>query len=258
MVDDLNAALLQRTVTGAWGASVDLRATTESTMDDAMAAAKDGAPDGHAIVADTQTRGRGAHGRSWESPPGSDLYVSVVSRPRVEPASIALVTLATGLGVADAVSVLLPGRDVNVKWPNDVWVGRRKCSGILVESRTVGSQIDAVIVGIGINVNRTKWAPALRGIATSLRAEADVAFDRTTVLAEVLTRAEGWVRRLEADGPAPVVHALTAKLALVGEPVRWEEGRGVFRGLGPDGAALVQTSDGTQSLRAARIEPIER
>ena len=121
--------------------------STESTMDDASEAARSGAPDGHVVLADRQTRGRGAHGRSWVSPAGTDLYFSIVARPNVDPSSIALVTLATGLGVRDAVAELIPGRRVGVKWPNDIWIEHRKCAGILVESRMLGSRIEAAIIG---------------------------------------------------------------------------------------------------------------
>lgn len=234
--------------------------STASTMDDASEAAAEGAKDGHVVLADQQTRGRGAHGRQWLSPPGADLYFSVVTRPAVAPASTALITLATGLGVRDAVASLLPGRSVLVKWPNDIWIERRKCAGVLVESRTVGMRIDSVIIGVGLNVNRTQWPPDLAGAATSLRAEQgnDEPFDRVEVLATLLSHMERWVQRFVKDGAAVVVDALRPCLALVGEQVCWEDGEGVFDGIDPDGAARVRAEAGMVSLHAAHIEPIER
>ena len=228
-------------------------------MDDASKAAGEGAQDGHVVLADQQTRGRGAHGRQWLSPPGSDLYFSVVTRPAVEPASTALITLAAGLGVRDAVASLLPGRSALVKWPNDIWIERRKCAGVLVESRTVGMRIESVIVGVGLNVNRTQWPPELAGAATSLRAERgdDEPFDRAEVLATLLSHMERWVKRFVKDGAAVVVDALRPNLALVGERVRWEDGDGMFEGIDPDGAARVRTEAGIVSLHAAHIEPVE-
>ena len=219
-----------------------------------------GAKDGHVVLADQQTRGRGAHGRQWLSPPGSDLYFSVVTRPAVEPASTALITLATGLGVRDAVASLLPGRSVLVKWPNDIWIERRKCAGVLVESRTLGMRIDSVIIGVGLNVNRMQWPPELAGAATSLRAErsGEEPFDRAEVLATLLSHMERWVSRFVRDGATVVVDALRPSLALVGERVRWEDGEGVFDGIDPDGAARVRTDAGVVSLHAAHIEPVER
>jgi len=258
VIDDLQPERLGKLISGSWGRSLTVHECTASTMDDATAAAADGAEDGHVVLADQQTHGRGAHGRHWLSPPSADLYFSVVTRPAVEPASTALVTLATGLGVRDAVASYLPGRTVEVKWPNDIWIGRRKCAGILVESRTLGMQIDSIIIGVGLNVNRMQWPAELEGAATSLRAEGkdDAPFDRGEVLAAVLFRTERWVKRLVEDGPAAVVNALRPSLALLGEQVRWEDGEGRFDGIDQDGAARVRTAAGLRSLHAARIEPL--
>lgn len=234
--------------------------STASTMDDASAAAAAGAKDGHLVLADQQTRGRGAHGREWLSPAGSDLYFSVVTRPAVEPASTALITLATGLGVRDAVASLLPESAILVKWPNDIWIERRKCAGVLVESRTIGMRIDSVIIGVGLNVNRRQWPPELAGSATSLHAArgGEEPFDRADVLAVLLSHIERWVTRFIKDGATVVVDGLRPHLALVAERVRWEEGEGVFDGIGPDGAARVRTEGGVVSLHAAHIEPVDR
>lgn len=233
--------------------------TTASTMDDAAAASRDGAPDGHVIVADRQTHGRGAHGRHWESPAGMDLYLSIVARPQVDASAMPLVTLATGLGVRDTVHEWLPGRRVTVKWPNDIWIDGRKCAGILVESRMLGERMDAVIIGIGLNVNRTEWPRELAPIATSLRSEREDGrpLERSEVLVGLLDHVERWVGRFVRDGASVLVDALRPHLALVGEPVRWEEGSGVFEGIDPSGAALVRTGEGLVSLRAARLERTE-
>lgn len=260
MIQDLQPEGLGQLLRGGWGRSLTIKQSTASTMDDAASAAAEGATDGHVVLADEQTRGRGAHGRHWVSPPGSDLYFSVVARPQVEPASTALVTLASGLGVRDAAAGFLPGRTVRVKWPNDIWVERRKCAGILVESRTVGSHIDSVIIGVGLNVNRMQWPEELEGIATSLRAEApgEETIDRAEVLAAVLFHMERWVSRLARNGAAVVVDALRPNLALLGERIRFEDDQGVFEGIHEDGAALVRTAGGLRTLHAAHIEPLER
>jgi BirA family biotin operon repressor/biotin-[acetyl-CoA-carboxylase] ligase len=145
-----------------------------------------------------------------------------------------------------------------VKWPNDIWVERRKCAGILVESRTLGRELDSVIIGVGLNVNRTDWPPELEGLATSLRSESpgEARFDRAEVFAAVLSSMERWVGRFIRDGAAAVVNALRPSLALVGQRVRWEDGEGVFEGIGQDGAARVRTDAGLRSLHAAHLEPV--
>jgi BirA family biotin operon repressor/biotin-[acetyl-CoA-carboxylase] ligase len=260
MIDEFRTDRIRKRLIGKWGTSLTVRQSTASTMDDAFAAAADGAGDGHVELADEQTHGRGAHGRLWISPPGSDLYFSVVMRIPVEPASIALVTLASGLGVRDAVAAFLPGCRVLVRWPNDVWIEGRKCGGVLVESRTVGMSIDTLILGVGLNVNRTEWPAELEGIATSMRAERGDGgpFDRVEVLASVLYHMEQWVHRFVEHGSPVVINALRQKLALVGELVRFEDGEGVFEGIDEDGAARVRTDAGVVKLRAGHIEPVKR
>jgi BirA family biotin operon repressor/biotin-[acetyl-CoA-carboxylase] ligase len=257
-MNDLQLESLCKRMRGEWGSSLTVKESTASTMDDAVEAAAQGVKDGHVVLADEQTRGRGAHGRHWVSPPGTDLYFSVVTHPAVEPASTALVTLAAGLGLRDAVASFLPDRSVQVKWPNDIWIGRRKCAGILVETRTVGARIDAVIIGVGLNVNRLQWPPEIEHIATSLRAEREghEPFDRGVVFASVLDHMERWVNEFVRDGEQPVVDALSTKLALMGERVRWEDGQGVFEGIDRHGRARIRTSAGMVSLQAGRIEPV--
>jgi BirA family biotin operon repressor/biotin-[acetyl-CoA-carboxylase] ligase len=254
----LDPEALRSALDGRWGTSVTVVESTSSTMDDAAAAAADGAPDGHVIVADRQDHGRGAHGRSWESPGGTDLYFSIVARPTLEPSSIALVTLATGLGVRDAVASFLPDRAIEVKWPNDVWVERRKCAGVLVESRMTGPTIDFVILGVGLNVNRLEWPAELEGIATSILQEGggDV-LDRVDVLASVIGHIESRVDGLVNHGSGALVDALRPHLALVGDRVRWEDGEGVFEGVDAGGAALVRTNSKLQTLHAARFQPLD-
>lgn len=259
MIEDLQPERLGPLIRGGWGRSLTIEESTASTMDDASSAAAQGASDGHVILADQQTRGRGAHGRQWDSPPSSDLYFSIVARPALEPASTALVTLASGLGIRDAAASFVPGRIVQVKWPNDIWIERRKCAGILVESRTLGMRIDSVIIGVGLNVNRMQWPEELEGVATSLRAEAPgpEPLDRAEVLAAVLFHMERWVNRLVKDGEAVVVNALRPGLALLGERIRFEGGEGVFEGIDHDGAALVRSATGLRALHAAHIQPLE-
>lgn len=259
MPDDFDPERLRQLVSGSrWGHSLEVRATTASTMDDAAKAAAAGAPDGHVVLADRQTRGRGAHGRQWLSPPGTDLYFSVVARPELEASKTPLVTLAAGLGVCDVAATVAPDAEAQVKWPNDVWLDRRKCAGVLVESRTMGSTVDAIIVGVGLNVNRVDWPVELAEIATSLRSARDDSspLDREQVFADVLASMQGWIDRLVQHGSSVIVRALGPRLALIGARVRWEDGEGSFEGIDEDGAARVMTAKGPRSLRAARLEPI--
>ena len=135
------------------GRSLVLLDRTTSTNDEAKQAIRKGARDGHTIVAETQSQGRGQAGRNWDSPKGEDLYLSIVLKLGNELRNITPITLAVGLGVATCAEEL-SGVTAEVKWPNDVWLDGKKCAGILVEAKTRASELDALVVGIGLNVNR--------------------------------------------------------------------------------------------------------
>jgi BirA family biotin operon repressor/biotin-[acetyl-CoA-carboxylase] ligase len=243
---------------------------TDSTNDDARADALAGAPDGHVVIADSQRAGRGSHGRVWTSPAGSDLYLSIVARPQLlfdstapalrGGASIAALpplTLAVGLGVADAVQALLPERSMctEVKWPNDVWLLGKKCAGVLVEASTIGSDLGPVVIGIGLNVNRVEWAEELAATATSLRLARGAALDRGAALCALLSTVEAWVDRFVADGGRAIAAALDARLAMRGQRVRCAEHEGTLLGVAPSGAIRIATAHGTRELIAGRLEP---
>ncbi|MET0339601.1 MAG: biotin--[acetyl-CoA-carboxylase] ligase [Polyangiales bacterium] len=253
-----HAAVSARLGTQRIGRSLTLLASTGSTNDDARRAASEGAPDGHVIIADHQTAGRGSRGRSWSSPPGTDLYVSVVLRVELPPARLPPLTLAVGLAIAEALEALLPASHrPEVKWPNDVWVGRRKVAGVLVEASSVGARAEPVVVGFGINVNRRSFPSDLAHPATSLAEALGHDLPRDEVLARVLDRLEAWVDRFLREGPAPLVAALAGRLALRGERARCDDVEGVVDGVAESGALVLRTPGGPRVLMAGTLRPCE-
>jgi BirA family biotin operon repressor/biotin-[acetyl-CoA-carboxylase] ligase len=254
--------------TRSYGRSLELLASTDSTSDDARRAAEAGAPDGHVVLAESQHRGRGQQGRTWASPPGTDLYLSIVARPRLPFAALPPLTLAVGLGVADASEQLLAHAQApraQVKWPNDVLLGGQKCAGILVETssaaqpqREPGAAEVAVVIGIGLNVNRLDWPDELRPLATSLRAHRPGAerVDRGIALAALLACVERWVDALVARGGDAIASELDARLALRGQRVRCGDCAGTLLGVAPSGAVRIATDLGVRELIAGRIAPV--
>jgi BirA family biotin operon repressor/biotin-[acetyl-CoA-carboxylase] ligase len=236
-----------------YGRSLEVKARTGSTNDDARAAIDAGAPSGHVIVADAQDRGRGAQGRSWSSPGGTDLYFSIVDRRTLGPVALPWLTLAVGLGVRDALAGFAPAQ---LKWPNDVLLGAegRKAAGILVESSSTGTTIGPFVIGVGLDVNRDAFAPELDGIATSLRRETGEVHDRSLLLAAVLGTIEARTTELSRPGgPAALHDALDAHLAWRGERVRIDEHAGELVGVAADGALRLGTSGGELRLRTGTL-----
>lgn len=252
--------LAQTLQTQRYGRSITYRPLTTSTNDDAREARSAGAKPGHVVVADAQSAGRGSRGRSWLSPAGTDLYLSIVDCLPLALAELPPLTLAVGLGVADAVDQLLKGSGLapaQVKWPNDVQIAGKKCAGILVEASTGLPGGDALVIGIGLNVNRCEFPAELAESATSLRLCLGRAedLDRSYALQVLLERVEQRVDAFVQQGAAATVHALVPRLALLGEPARCDETEGVVRGLDPSGALLFETAHGVERVVAGRLTP---
>ena len=170
------------------GYRLDVRGATGSTNDDVREAARAGAAAGLVVVAERQDAGRGRRGAAWVCPPGEGLAFSVLLRPAEKKALWPRLSLAAGLAVAEALDRF--GVFAEVKWPNDIWIGGRKVSGILVEAGE-----DFVVAGIGINVGVRGFPAALQDSATSLAIERSEAPGRAAVLVAVLERLRVWERQ---------------------------------------------------------------
>jgi BirA family transcriptional regulator, biotin operon repressor / biotin---[acetyl-CoA-carboxylase] ligase len=130
-----------------------------STNDEAGACARDGAIEGTIVVTANQTAGRGQRGASWESEIGANLTMTVVLRPTFLLAREQVkISIAVSVAVANAVRELLPAHPCDIKWPNDILIGRKKVGGILIENTLRGEAIHYTLVGIGINVNQLAFA----------------------------------------------------------------------------------------------------
>lgn len=247
------AAIEAHLQTNRYARSLTVCLSTPSTNDDAKIAAS-AAARGHVIVADTQTKGRGAHGRVWESPAGTDLYFSIIDRVEVAAHRLPALTLAVGLGVAESVEDMTQAKAL-VKWPNDVWLNDKKCAGILVESTSTGASLGPVVIGVGINVNRRAWNDELAPIATSLHdASGSREYIREHVLCSLLKSIETRVDEFVELGAAHIVSALQSRLALRGERVTVEGyGEGILDALMPDGTLRLITVDGPRIAVAGTL-----
>jgi BirA family transcriptional regulator, biotin operon repressor / biotin---[acetyl-CoA-carboxylase] ligase len=202
---------------------------TDSTNERARELAGEGAPHGTLVTADEQTAGRGRQGRSWTAAPGEALLMSVIVR-ELEPRH-ALLPLMAALAVCEAAEAVSDVR-CEIKWPNDVWVQRRKLSGILVEARPAAGW---AVVGIGLNTGVREFPAELRETATTLDLPSP-----EVALPPLLTALDRW---LDAD-QAEILAAWRARDALVGSTVRWQEGEGTAHGVDDSGALLVETAGG--------------
>ncbi len=231
--------------------------TVTSTMDLCADAAAGGAPEGLVICADEQTSGRGRRGRVWSSPAGSGLYLSIVLRPTHvgdDRRVLSLITLAAGVAVHESID-RATGFGPQLKWPNDVVVGRRKLAGILAEGHGLGTSDQAVILGIGVNVSRAAYPQETARRATSIEAESGRRVDRARLLEELLVTVFDRYDRLRR-GEADDILRAWREISPTARGARVESAdgrRGVTAGLDADGALLVETSRGVERVIAGEL-----
>lgn len=247
---ELNDEILKNRLTGrVIGREVHLLAEVVSTNDYAFKLGVEGAPEGTVVIAETQTKGRGRMNRVWQSPPGKNLYTSIVLRPKIEPAVAPQITLVAGVAVAETLNAFCPGRAF-IKWPNDVLIGGRKVCGILTEMKTSAGGIDFVIVGIGININirESEFDESIRGISTSMREAAGSAVSRLDLTVELYKRLEILYIQFIADGFAAIRRQWLDRTDMVGKKIRvaFEEDIkvGTVAGIDHDGALLLTDEKG--------------
>jgi BirA family transcriptional regulator, biotin operon repressor / biotin---[acetyl-CoA-carboxylase] ligase len=228
----------------ALGAPIVVMDATGSTNDDAMAAARGGAVHGLTIVAERQTAGRGRRGSRWSSPPGDNLTFSVLLRSELPLARVAALPLAVGLAVRDVVQRRV-STHVTVKWPNDVLADDSKLAGILVESQLQAGRVEALVVGIGLNVAMRELPEEIRELATSLALLGASELGRERLLVELLEALEARVTAYAGGGVAAILPDLRAHDALRGRPVQVDELSGIARGIAEDGALLVEDAGGS-------------
>jgi BirA family biotin operon repressor/biotin-[acetyl-CoA-carboxylase] ligase len=241
---DIRSAIVTRRI----GHAIHLYQAVDSTNDEAMALAARGALDGTVVIADAQRRGRGRMGRSWASPGGVGIYLSVILRPAIQPHDAPSLTLLGAVAVAEAIEEVT-GLAAGVKWPNDLIVRGRKVGGILGEVAAEVSRLHYVVLGIGVNVNQTEanFEGELGHTATSLRIETGRLVDRTAMIRSLCESLDRWYNCFLSEGPAPVLERLRRSCLTLGRQVVARSGDQQLCGLAVDldhaGALLIRDAD---------------
>jgi BirA family biotin operon repressor/biotin-[acetyl-CoA-carboxylase] ligase len=218
---------------------------TDSTMRDAARLADEGCPSGTVVVADRQTRGVGRHGHEWYSEEGSGLYCSIVLRLISSP----VITLALGMATADAIESV-SGLTCDLRWPNDVLLNARKVAGVLVQVHG-----DALLAGIGVNVNHAALPPELAEEATSLRIETGMMQSKSLLLDSLLECIDGYCAL-----PSEEVLRMFSSRSSYARGMRVRvDGRieGVTAGLDPSGFLILEQDNGVRTtIMAGGVRPV--
>lgn len=241
--------LRNRLSTRVLGHQLHLFTDVESTQDIAHELAGKGAPEGTLVIAERQNSGRGRMGRIWHSPRGKGIYMSMILKPEIPLPLTPQLTLLTAVALCRTIRKLA-GVDAGIKWPNDLLIGGRKISGILLESSAEDERLINVVAGIGISVNLAEedFPEELRKVATSLMMEAGRHIDREELIALFLTELEELYGLYQREGFSPIKSLWEALSVTLDRQVNVRTPKGNVEGtaVGIDdmGALMVRMSDG--------------
>lgn len=209
--------------------------------------------DGMLILSEEQTEGKGRLNRSWSSVKGKGLWMSWIVKPSILPHESPPITLVAAIAVSKAIHNVT-GVQVDIKWPNDLLIDGKKVGGILTELQSTPEQIEAIIIGIGLNVNHLQEDidESLRDIATSLAITKQSMIHRPQLLAEIALQLEVAIKKFETEGFEPFRDEWIRHSSMLGKQITAQtvretiEGKAV--GINQYGALLVETSTGVIPL----------
>ena len=234
---------------GELGRKIHSYAELESTNDEAHRLADDGALHGEVVIADVQTKGRGRRGRTWVSPKGKAVTMSIILRPSLPPARAPEITLVAAVAVCEAAREL-GAASARIKWPNDIECRGRKLAGVLTELRAETDRVRHAVLGLGFNVSMEMhdFPQELRAIATSLLVETGEKTPRPVACARLLEHLEEWLSLHETEGFGPVRDRWRDLSSTLGRTVRVTgEGdpvEGTAADLDEDGALILRATSG--------------
>ena len=252
-------AAIERGEPGTIGWRIHYFEEVTSTQHVAAEMAEAGAAQGTVVIAELQTAGRGRLGRSWHSPPGLNLYATIILRPTRPIAEVFRLSLVAGIACAETLTTVAPGL-VALKWPNDIWLNGRKAGGIISEAiADAHQQLACVLVGIGLNLNlgRENIPEELRDKATSVRIATGHRCDRIAIAATLFNRLDSRYMETEAHGFSALRAEYEKHFALTGKVVTVVDGAsriaGRVSGIDADGAMILETTAGPSRVMAGEV-----
>jgi BirA family biotin operon repressor/biotin-[acetyl-CoA-carboxylase] ligase len=187
--------------------------------------------EGTVVISEEQTSGRGRLDRTWNSPAGNNLYMSVITYPRMEPSMLHLINLAAGLAVVSSIRKV-SNLSCSLKWPNDVLCKSRKICGILSEASIESDRIHFVSVGMGLNVNQhiSGFPEELREKAGSIIGSTGEYTDRGVLAAKIVSDLSYWINQLETHGPDSVLTSYRQICSTLGNKIQITTGDRMYQG----------------------------
>ncbi len=236
---------------------------TDSTNNEAKRAAeKDNAEAGTLYITESQTGGRGRRGRNWVSPAGSGIWMSLLLRPDIAPASASMLTIVAAMAVQEAIHTVLieDGHDAEcrIKWPNDIVLNKKKICGILTEMSAEMDYIHYVVIGMGINVNTTEFDDSIKETASSLYLETGSHLKRSRIVAafsesfakyyDTFVKTQN-LAGLKEDYNAMLVNKDSEVKAIYAD----KEIAGKALGINDEGELIIKTDEGEKIIRTGEV-----
>lgn len=227
------------------GSRIYYESEMDSTNTRAMQLAEQGAPHGTLVVTDHQLNGRGRRGRTWETPPGSAIAMTILLRPKINPNNASMLTLVAAIAVARGIEDE-SGLKVGIKWPNDIIINRKKVSGILTEMSAQTDYVNHIVVGIGINVHVEEFPEEISEIATSIYLEVGVKINRAALIERICEYFEAYFELfLRTEDLSGIAKQYDAYMVNRNQPVKVLDAKdpfeGTARGITTKGELLVDT-----------------
>jgi len=259
--DSLQPAKVEQFLkTERFGHTIDYHEVCASTQPIAHQLAQAGAPDGTVILCEEQTAGKGRLARAWTSTQGKGIWMSVVIRPDIPPTKAPQFTLIAAVAVARAIEVISDVR-AEIKWPNDLLINGKKCTGILTELQADIDRVHSIILGIGVNVNQRllDFPEEIQSIATSILMITGQPVDRAKLVAQILYHLEIYSDMYVKHGFTPLKILWESYSCTLGKRIKaimvHQQIEGIALGITDDGVLQVKTDDGKiHGIYSADIE----
>ena len=224
---------------------------TDSTNTQARILAEQGAPHGTLVVADQQDGGKGRRGRSWVSPAGEGIWMTILLRPEMNPINASMLTLVMALAAEKGIRETT-GQNSLIKWPNDLVLNKKKICGILTEMSTDQMEIKYVLIGIGINVSQTEFPDEIKETATSLYKESGELIPRSKIIAGIMAALEEYYEIfMKTEDMSGLIEVYNERLVNLGNEVCILDPKGEFRGISTGineaGGLMVRLEDGSET-----------
>lgn len=229
----------------------------DSTNTRAKQLAEEDYPTGTLVVAGQQDAGRGRRGRSFESPQGAGIFMTLMLKPELSPVNAPMLTLVAALAVCAAI-VKTTGRPAGIKWPNDIVMNGKKVCGILTEMSAQMDYVNHIVIGIGINVHNESFPEEIAPVATSLYMETGEHFNRAALIEEVWEQFEHYYAIfMETEDLSGLVKEYDAHLVNRNQIVKVldpkEPFEGKAMGITPRGELIVDTWESRRLVSAGEV-----